>query len=171
MHLWELTGFPFVPIKASSAAATSDNDGLQRASFFCNPKKCIHRALGAGNYIFYNSYAYCQQFIHIFNGKNIKFKQTHTNLVSTLAFPPRSYLFNFVIAPLAPVSWEVFFCVLHFFPICNKCCPLVCIHTKRASSLPIHLILFFKMGYFKLHESSDTIPKATGTQLMMDIFK
>jgi hypothetical protein len=112
MHLWELIGFPFVPIEASFAAATSNNDGLRRTNFFCNPKKCIHRALGVGNYIFYDSYAYCQQFIHIFKGKNIKFKQTHTNLASATAFPPRPYLLNFVIAPLAPVSWEVFFCVL-----------------------------------------------------------
>jgi hypothetical protein len=88
MHLWELTGFPFVPIEASSVAATSDNDGLRRASFFCNSKKCIHRALGVGNYIFYDSYAYCQQFIDIFKGKNIKFKQTHTNLALATTFPP-----------------------------------------------------------------------------------
>jgi hypothetical protein len=113
MHLWELTGFPFVPIEASSAVATSDNDGLRRTSFFCNPKKCIHKALGVGNYIFYDSYAYCQQFIPIFRGKNIKFKQTHTNLASVAAFPPRPYLLNFVTSPLAPVSWEVFFFVLH----------------------------------------------------------
>ncbi len=88
MHLWELTGFPFVPTKASFVVATSDNDGLRHTSFFCNPKKNIHRALEVGNYIFYDSYTYCQQFIHIFKGKNIKFKQTHTNLASLVAFPP-----------------------------------------------------------------------------------
>jgi hypothetical protein len=113
MHLWELTGFPFVPTEVSSIATTSYNDGFRRTSFFYNPKKCIHRALGVGNYIFYDSYAYCQQFIHIFRGKNIKFKQTHTNLASIVAFPPRPYLLNFVTVPLALVSWEVFFCVLH----------------------------------------------------------
>jgi hypothetical protein len=112
MHLWELTGFPFVPIEANSAIATSGNDGFRRVSFFYNPKKCIHRALGVGNYIFYDSYAYCQQFIHLFKGKNIKFKQTHTNLASAVAFPPRPYLLNFVTAPLVPISWEVFLCVL-----------------------------------------------------------
>jgi hypothetical protein len=111
MHLWELTGFPFGPTEASSAATTSNNDGLCRASFFCNPKKCIHRALGVWNYIFYDSYAYCQQFIHIFKGKKIEFKQTHTK-ASAAAFPPRPYLLNFVNAPLALVNWEVFFCVL-----------------------------------------------------------
>ncbi len=171
MYLWELTGFPFVPTEASSAAATSDNDGLRRTSFFCNPKKCIHKVLGVGNYIFYDSYAYCQQFIPIFRCKNIKFKQTHTNLASAAAFPPRPYLLNFVTAPFAPVSWEVFFLCVAFFPIFNKCCPLVYIHTKKASSLPILLIPFFKTGSFRLHESFDTIPKTTGTQLMMDIFK
>jgi hypothetical protein len=113
MYLRELTGFPFVPTEANSATAALDNGGLQHASFFCNPKKCIHKTLGAGNYIFYESYAYFQQFIHIFESKNIKFKQTHTNLASTTTFLPRPYLFNFVIVLLAPVSWEVFFCVLH----------------------------------------------------------
>jgi hypothetical protein len=108
----ELTGFPFVPTEAGSATATLDNDGLRRASFFCNPTKCIHRVLGVGNYFFYYSYAYCQQFIHIFRGKNIKFKETHTNLASVAAFPPQPYLLNFVTVPLAPVNWEVFFCVL-----------------------------------------------------------
>jgi hypothetical protein len=90
MHLWELIGFPFVPIEASSATTTSDNDGLRHASFFYNPKKYIHRTLGVGNYIFYDLYAYCQQFIHIFRGKNIKFKQTHTYLASATAFLTRS---------------------------------------------------------------------------------
>jgi hypothetical protein len=113
MYLWELTGFPFVPTEASSATTTSNNDGLQCASFFYNPKKCIHKVLRVGNYVFYESYAYCQQFIHIFKGKNIKFKQTHTNLALTATFPPRPYLLNFVTVLLAPVSWEVFFCVLH----------------------------------------------------------
>jgi len=112
--MWELIGFPFGPTEASSTAATSDNDGLRRASFFYNPKKCIHRAQGVWNYILYDSYAYCQQFIHIFRGKKIKFKQTHTNLASTAAFPPRPYLLNFVTTPLALVNWEVFFCVLRF---------------------------------------------------------
>jgi len=59
MHLWELTGFPFVPTEASFVAATTNNDGFRRASFFCNPTKCIHRVLGVGNYFFYYSYAYC----------------------------------------------------------------------------------------------------------------
>ncbi len=88
MHLWELTGFPFGPTDASSATATLDNDGFRRTCFFYNPKKCIHRALGVWNYIFYDSYAYCQQCIHIFRGKKIKFKQTHTNLALAAAFPP-----------------------------------------------------------------------------------
>jgi hypothetical protein len=100
----EFTRFPFMPLEASSAAATSNNDGLRRASFFYNPTKCIHRILGVGNYFFYYSYAYCQQFIHIFRGKNIKFKETHINLASAAAFPPRPYLLNFVTAPLAPVN-------------------------------------------------------------------